>query len=229
MPARHCGGCLFPGMIPKSEIRRLMRRRRRGLQARHRRRAAGALCEALRYTPLWREASRIAVFLPTDGEIDVRPLIRLAWAESREVYLPLLLGGTGRMAFARYRPGGRLFANRFRIPEPAGGRRDRVDPRRLDLVLAPLVAFDAAGHRLGMGGGFYDRAFAFLGAHRAWRRPRLMGVAYAFQEIESLPAEPWDVPLCGVATERGLRRLRRVRARTATCDTGLTGGNDGNR
>lgn len=198
-------------MASKSEIRRLMRRRRRRLQLRPRRRASSALCEALRHTPSWRQASRIACFLPADGEIDVRPLIRLAWSEGRQVYLPALLGAAGRMVFARYRPGGRLLPNRFRIPEPAGARRNRIDPRRLDLVLAPLVAFDAAGHRLGMGGGFYDRAFAFLGVHRAWRRPRLIGVAYAFQEIEALPAEPWDVPLCGIATERGLRRFHGVK------------------
>ena len=66
----------------------------------------------------------------------------------------------------------------------------------------PLVAFSAAGTRLGMGGGYYDRSFAFR--HGRGAPPRLVGVGYGFQREDALAAEPWDVPLDAVATEAGL-------------------------
>ena len=69
----------------------------------------------------------------------------------------------------------------------------------------PLVAFDMRGNRLGMGGGYYDRTFAYLLNRRRWRRPILIGVAYEFQGVDSLTTRPWDIPLHGVATEAGLR------------------------
>jgi 5-formyltetrahydrofolate cyclo-ligase len=69
-------------------------------------------------------------------------------------------------------------------------------------VLTPLVAFDAAGHRIGMGGGFYDRTFAFLRTRRAWRKPVLLGLAYEFQRSHNLAPGPFDVPLDGIASDR---------------------------
>jgi 5-formyltetrahydrofolate cyclo-ligase len=72
-------------------------------------------------------------------------------------------------------------------------------------VLAPLVAFDRSGNRLGMGGGYYDRSFAYLRHRVHWRRPRLIGYAYGFQEVQALERAHWDVPLSGVVTELGLR------------------------
>ena len=74
-------------------------------------------------------------------------------------------------------------------------------------MLVPLVAFDGAGNRLGMGGGFYDRTFAYRARRRRWRKPWLIGVAYEFQRLKSLPQRPWDVLLDGVLTERGLERF----------------------
>jgi 5-formyltetrahydrofolate cyclo-ligase len=74
----------------------------------------------------------------------------------------------------------------------------------LDLVLVPLVGFDARGNRLGMGGGFYDRHFAFLRNRRAWRRPLLIGIAFDVQRVPRLSDAAHDVPLWGIVTERGI-------------------------
>jgi len=74
-------------------------------------------------------------------------------------------------------------------------------------VLVPLVAFDDAGNRLGMGAGYYDRSFAFRRA--APSPPLLVGVGYEFQRVPALAAQPWDVPLDAVLTERGLQRFPR--------------------
>jgi 5-formyltetrahydrofolate cyclo-ligase len=183
-----------------------MRQQRRNLPARERERAAARLARQLLGSGPFRRARRIACFLSADGEIDTAPLIRAAWRLGKQVYLPVLVPyGPKRLWFRPYRQSTPLVPNRYGIPEPRGGR--RLDGRKLDLVLTPLVAFDDRGHRLGMGGGYYDRTFAHL--HRLrWQRPRLLGLAFAFQRMAALPAEPWDVPLWGVVTDRGLHRFQ---------------------
>lgn len=95
--------------------------------------------------------------------------------------------------------------NRFGIPEPMEG--PFCNPERLEIVLTPLVAFSSNGMRLGMGAGYYDRAFEFLRSDPE-AGPWLVGVAYALQQVDSLPADPWDVPLAAVLTERGLQVFR---------------------
>jgi 5-formyltetrahydrofolate cyclo-ligase len=118
-------------------------------------------------------------------------------------YLPVI---TPRQSlwFAPYAEGDPLALNRFGIPEPARPGLSLVGARALDLILTPLVAFDDQGHRLGMGGGFYDRTLSFLRQRHAWHKPRLLGVAHELQRISALTAEPWDVPLDGVATDMQL-------------------------
>ena len=88
-------------------------------------------------------------------------------------------------------------ANHMGISEPVGGA--AVDLEKLDLVLMPLVAWDRQGRRLGMGGGYYDRAFKrVLGLDR----PERVGVAWSLQEADELPQESWDVSLHAVVTEK---------------------------
>jgi 5-formyltetrahydrofolate cyclo-ligase len=100
-------------------------------------------------------------------------------------------------------------SNCFGIPEPAGASGRWLRGAELDVVLAPLVAFDRAGHRLGMGGGFYDRTFRFVVRRAEWRRPWIIGLAYDFQRVDALPVERWDVPLHAVVTESGAQLFQR--------------------
>ena len=79
--------------------------------------------------------------------------------------------------------------------------------RHIDVVLMPLLGFDETGNRLGMGGGFYDRAFAFRGQRSVCRRPLLVGLAYHWQEISGLRAQQWDVPMDAIITDREIRRF----------------------
>lgn len=190
----------------RQALRLLMRRERRALTPRQRHIRAVALCRHLRNHPLFLFARDIAFYLPNDGEMDLSPLLQAAWRMGKRCYLPILKPyREPRLWFAPYPPGARLKANRFGILEPKKPRCPRP-PWSLGLVLAPLVAFDDHGNRLGMGGGFYDRTFAYLLSQR--RQPRLLGIAYAFQRLPAgtLAPEPWDVPLWGVATENGVRR-----------------------
>lgn len=192
--------------IARSDVRRQMRRRRRALTAREREDLGWRVAEGLRRLGLYQRSRHVALYLPNDGEVDLTALLADARGRGKRFYLPVLgLPYENRLWFMPFDEGSALVRNRFGIPEPASRRRDRArKPCAVDLVLAPLVAFDADGHRLGMGGGFYDRSLARLHHLRHWRTPRLVGVAYEFQRVPRLPAQPWDVPLDAVVTEAGV-------------------------
>lgn len=203
---------MIRSVATRSEIRRRIRARRRALSEHERRVAARDLARAAVSTRIFRSASRVAFYLPHDGELDPTLLMHRAWDMDKACYLPVLDTLTSdRLWFSPYEEDGPLVENRYGIPEPPGGMRRRVRARRLDLVLAPLVAFDPYGNRLGMGGGYYDRSLSFLRYHRRWHRPRFYGVAYEFQKIQRLDSAAWDVPLDGVFTEQGLYRMGRRR------------------
>ncbi len=115
-------------------------------------------------------------------------------------------GKRRQLWFLRYRPGEPMRANRFGIPEPARRQRRLALAWTLDLILVPLVGFDADCNRLGMGGGFYDRTLSFLRQRTHWQRPRLIGIAHECQRVERIQPQPWDIPLDAVATELRLYR-----------------------
>jgi 5-formyltetrahydrofolate cyclo-ligase len=92
--------------------------------------------------------------------------------------------------------------NRYGILEPTDLA--PVSARDLQLILIPLVGFDAQGHRLGSGAGYYDRALAFRRLRRHWPGPKLVGIAYECQRVEALAVRPTDVPLDAIITERGI-------------------------
>jgi 5-formyltetrahydrofolate cyclo-ligase len=196
-----------------------MRSRRRRLARAEQAVCAHRVAHHLVTTPLFLRSQRIAFYLAHEGELDPYPLMARAWALGKVVYLPVLrfLGGR-HLRFAQYRSGDTLRRNRFGIPEPLRPPSELARAQDLDLVLAPLVAFDAWGHRLGMGGGFYDRTLGFLQHRLCWHRPRLVGLAYSFQEVSELPVSPWDVPLQGIVTELGFRATPYSEPRT--CSTG---------
>ncbi|MDD3449987.1 MAG: 5-formyltetrahydrofolate cyclo-ligase [Gammaproteobacteria bacterium] len=191
-------------MTTRAQLRRQIRAARRGLSERERREAAERLACNLARTDWFRNARRIACYLANDGELDPWPVMERAWAAGKTCCLPVLSPVTGnRLWFVDWRPGEPLAGNRFGIPEPvhAGWR---LQPAwALDLVLTPLVAFDPLGNRLGMGGGYYDRTFAYLRRRRRWLKPRLVGMAYELQKVAALPHADWDVPLEGIVTEAG--------------------------
>jgi len=196
-------------MTDRKSLRFSMRDRRRALSVEEQREASLALSEHLAAHRLFHLAQRIAFYLPNDGEIDLGYLIEYAWQQNKHCYLPVLGPRNGRrMWFLPYRSDTQLTPNRFGIPEPIHSRRDRLfSPMSLDLVLMPLVAFDHAGNRVGMGGGFYDRTFGFRRYRRHWQRPWLLGTAYEFQQVEQIDGAAWDVPLDGIVTEQGIQRF----------------------
>jgi len=195
-----------PFLMPPSsrkELRQIFRQSRRALGDTDRASHEAAILAALITHPAFRRARRIALYWPADGEPDLRLLAALI-KPHQSLHLPLLMRGL-RLRFAAWSLDQPMRLNRFRIPEPRHRVIDRLAARQMDLILMPLVGFDNAGNRLGMGGGFYDRTLAFRHARRRWRKPLLIGVAFGLQRCPALPAEPWDVPLDGIVTEDGVR------------------------
>ena len=190
----------MPSVDPRT-LRKRMRASRHRLRPAQQRAAAQRLCHCVLASCSFRAARRIALYIAADGEIDPAPICRAAWRRGKQVFLPVLHPlHRDRMIFTRYRESDHLLPNRFGILEPSS-LRHRVAPWQLDLVLVPLVAFDAAGNRLGMGGGFYDRSFAVVQALHWPRRPTLCGLAHRLQQVAALPVNSWDVPLARVFTD----------------------------
>jgi 5-formyltetrahydrofolate cyclo-ligase len=186
-------------------LRRTLRAKRQSLSADNQKLAARALVVNVAGTRLFLTSRRIACYLPNDGEIDTRRVIEHIRRRRQILYLPVLSPlAHDRLWFAEAKPKTKLVPNRFGIPEPAVPARDLVRAQQLDLILMPLVGFDDRGNRLGMGGGFYDRSLEFLRHRQCWRKPHLLGIAYDFQRVNGLTADPWDVPLAGVITDRAV-------------------------
>jgi 5-formyltetrahydrofolate cyclo-ligase len=192
-----------PALLPRPQLRRMLRKARRALTASQQRQAARGLYKQLAQQPLFRRAKHISLYLPTDGEIDPRLLLRAAQRRGKATYLPVLSAWPRtKMVFQRIRPGEKLQPNRFRILEPRHNLARQRKVWALDLVLLPLVGFDDVGGRLGMGGGFYDRSLAYLARRKSWRKPTLLGLAHECQKVERLAQASWDVPLQGTVTDK---------------------------
>ena len=195
-----------PPPVSRDDLRRSFRARRRALTPERRREAALAIARHLAHSGWLRPGLRVAGYLARPEEIDVAACLALALRRGCEVWLPRIESARGRrMSFAP--AGGALRRNVFGIAEPAD--QGRLDPRWLQLVLVPLVAVDSRGARLGMGGGFYDRALAFRRRRARWRGPRLVGIAHSSQQLDHLQSLPHDIHLDALLTEQGLFPFRK--------------------
>jgi len=146
-----------------------------------------------------RAVQRIAAYLAFDGEPDLEPLL-LDWhARGGSLALPVVPPDrTAVMAMREWVPDEDTDRNVLGIREPRIGR--HVALHEIDVLLMPLVAWDLAGNRLGLGAGYYDR---YLSTGSGPDRPLRVGVAYTCQQASLLPSDPWDVPLHAVVTEQG--------------------------
>ncbi len=195
----------------RTALRREMRQHRRALSIIEQKKAAENLKSRVLAMPEFIRAKRIALYLPNDGEIDPSLLIDQARKMGKVCYLPVLQPLVeNRLWFVRFDHKTPMTHNRFGIPEPklkgfADKKYNRCRPEDLDLVLFPLVAFDEQGGRMGMGGGFYDRTFAFT-RHRRFAKPAMIGLAHECQKVDDLPIADWDIPLQGVVSDQGIYR-----------------------
>jgi len=192
---------IMPNDDSRQSLRESLRARRAALSPAERLHAAAAVAAQLARLPLLHRARRVAIYWAVAGELPLLHVTSALQSAGQEIYLPVVLGDR-QLAFARWQTGAELKPNRFGIPEPVAA--DRVAADTLDLALLPLLAFDRSGHRLGSGGGYYDRSFAFLANQSRPARPQLIGIAYAFQELPALTVAAWDIAVDFVASDQEL-------------------------
>jgi 5-formyltetrahydrofolate cyclo-ligase len=185
----------------KSELRNTLRERRRAVPPAVRARAGIAVASHLKNLPDWDRAEHVALYLPADGEIDTAQLAQHARKAGLSLYLPVV-SGDGLMQFALWQQQADLALNCYGIPEP-GPQYPLRPPDKLDVIFMPLVGWTRNGVRLGMGGGFYDRALANTCG------PIRVGLGFECQRTDELPVEDWDIPMDFVVTEAALHACRR--------------------
>lgn len=180
----------------KPELRVVLREQRRKISVQQQSLAAQALIESTLELPGWRAARSIALYLPFDGEISTSALARHARDANKTLYLPVI-DEQETMHFALWQEHESLQKNRFGIEQP-GPSAQRCRANSLDIIFAPVVGWDAKGTRLGMGGGYYDRALANKGA------TIYVGLAHTCQQVAEIKREEWDIGLDYVATDTAL-------------------------
>lgn len=142
----------------------------------------------------------IACYCAYGNEFKTTPIINAVWQARKVCYLPVL-SDAKTLHFVQYNEGDELQLNQHQIPEPVHGC--HIHPEKLDLVIVPLIAFDLVGNRIGTGGGYYDRTFAFMFSQPR-NSPFLLGLGYAAQFCDEIHPDAWDIRLNGILTESEL-------------------------
>lgn len=185
--------------MSKSELRKKFRESRQTISLEYRQQAAEAAAYHFSQSEIFKQAENIGCYFPFGDEFNSLPVVEAIWQASKNCYLPILTD-ENKLEFRAYKKNDVLKKNRYQIPEPVAEAKS-ISLEQLNLVIAPLVAFDLQGHRLGTGGGYYDRTFGSLSSSD---RPIILGLAYAAQQAYFLPSDEWDVNLDGVITEHGI-------------------------
>lgn len=145
------------------------------------------------------DESVIAGYLPIGSEISPVPVMERLTEMGRDLCVPVVTGNRRPLGFRQWTPSGDLVKADHGIPVPSSGAWLRPD-----ILIVPLLAFDAEGYRLGYGGGYYDRTLEFL---RGTGRSSAIGFAYAAQQTDRVPTEAFDQRLDMVVTERRVLRF----------------------
>ncbi|MBL4762217.1 MAG: 5-formyltetrahydrofolate cyclo-ligase [Gammaproteobacteria bacterium] len=192
-------------LISRHKLRREIRTKRQQISTENHRYWCDQLNSVICSSSIYRNAKRVGIYFPNDGEPDLISLLSHQTAGNKTFYLPVLSGlHRKQLLFAELQRHTQFANNRFGIPEPISQPQKQLKASQLDLILMPLVAYDNFGNRLGMGGGYYDRSLAFLQRRTRWKSPKLLGTAFSFQRVDSLQEETWDIPLQAIATNEGL-------------------------
>jgi 5-formyltetrahydrofolate cyclo-ligase len=173
------------------ELRQRNRKLRAELELEQLEVAANALAERILSLDEYRQAQRVAAYFAVND----------ALTQGKNVYLPNL--DQQALRFSPYFHAQKMRINKFRLPEPDVDEAEMLAPDELDLVLAPLVVFDSERNRIGMGGGFYDRSFAFRKRPEILQ-PMLIGVAHELQKVERIVPQEWDVRLDMIVTDQAV-------------------------
>ncbi|WP_432451831.1 5-formyltetrahydrofolate cyclo-ligase [Agarivorans sp. QJM3NY_29] len=181
----------------RQQLRHQIRQQRGSLSPTQQQQASQAILEYLQADPTLVKPQRIALYLAFDGELDLSLIIDWLWQQNKQVFVPLVDPNTnGNMCFHHYHANTLMQQNRFGIAEPIFDPAAVIPGQQLELILTPLVAFDAEGNRLGMGGGYYDRLLANIETDP----PLVVGLAHDCQQVDAVPVQVWDQPLKRILT-----------------------------
>ncbi|MEP0355961.1 5-formyltetrahydrofolate cyclo-ligase [Paraglaciecola sp.] len=185
--------------MPPTNLRLQFRKKRQQLSKAQQLQASKQVLNTCLQQLSLQQANTVACYLANDGEIDPRCIIEYCWQHNKRVLLPVLHPfSTGHLVFVEYFPNSVMIANQYGIKEPVITSHNICPLADIELIMTPLVAFDAAGNRLGMGGGYYDRSLAPI--KRDKLNTQLIGLAHTCQQANALKANHWDIPLHGIAT-----------------------------
>lgn len=192
-------------MQDQSKIRQHIQGLRQALTTEQQDTYSQQICEQVLSSQLLSKAKHIAIYLPVKGEADPTPLLKQL--TEKQFYLPVLSSvKQSHLAFAKYDENTPMKLNRFRIPEPDLPDNELLaDTTKLDCIIMPLVGIDPTGNRIGMGGGFYDRTFAFRKTSQS--SPLLIGFCYDFQITAPQTPQNWDVPADAIVTQSSFKLL----------------------
>jgi 5-formyltetrahydrofolate cyclo-ligase len=182
----------------QSTIRRDARHRRDTMPEADRIGASRTIADRVTHMPIFVRSRLVACYLSTGNEVDTSAIILRAWRMKKRIFVPDT-GGGGKLTFREIRPDSEFASGPFGIPEPIGG--SVLAATLFDLVIVPVVAFDSDHHRIGMGGGYYDRTFSFLRHRKLFLKPKLVGVAFDCQKVDKIAPNPWDIRLFRVITQ----------------------------
>ena len=184
------------------DMRRELRIKRNKLTSLEQKKSADILARLIHNEQLLNNVKNIGIYLENDGEIGTSQLLKMALESNISCFLPVLESSTqNNLCFVRYDNDTPLHKNKFGILEPSLNEKNSIDPVKLDVIFLPVVGFDRSGSRLGMGGGYYDRALAFTKVSKL-DKPKLVGLAHSIQEIKSINRQVWDIPINFIATEK---------------------------
>lgn len=186
-------------MLDRNLLRQSLYQKRQQLSLQDQQNYTGQIITHCLQSSFFLKSESVACYLAVRHEVSCDKLIRMIFKEDKKCYLPVVHEReAGKMHFIRYFAKEKLEKNRYGILEPHFSNELEISPEKLDLIVLPVVGFNRQGARLGSGGGYYDRALATLSA----KRPTLVGLAYSLQEVPELIAEPWDVKLDLIITEK---------------------------
>ena len=189
-------------------LRQQLKAQRKQLTQLQQTQAAEKMVRHLSHSNWYKKARYIALYLPVNGEADPRALFENNKDPHKKFYLPVLSPSHDKhLCFVQWDTNTLFRKNIYAIPEPLITAYNHIPTAQLDLVLMPLLAFDTQGNRLGMGGGYYDRSFAFKRQNPALDTPRLIAYAYQFQQQDRLLAQDWDVPFDAYVTETHFKKI----------------------
>ncbi|AXI08567.1 5-formyltetrahydrofolate cyclo-ligase [Oceanobacillus sp. 143] len=181
--------------MQKSELRKEMISKLENLAVEKKQEIEAQLAENLFQSEAWQGAKSIGITISQGMEWNTQPIIEKAWEQEKVVYVPKCLPKEKKLVFYRFQSYDELEIVYYNLQEPKANETLRVEKEQIDLLLVPGLIFDERGYRIGFGGGYYDRFLTDF-------PNQTISLAAAFQLINQVPKEVYDIPVEQIITEK---------------------------